>query len=274
MTPTEPRDQMTVNVDGSPQVLLTLRRGLQVLEAIARSEGSARAKEIADSTSIGLATCYQILRTLRHDGYVTRVDHGRYQLGPRCALLAEHYRRHGPQTKELRTILERLHADLNETTYLTIRDNSAITVNAFLVSTRALRVEGLEVGYSGHPHARASCKAVLAFLPRAEVDRYLSSGSKLTQVTPHTIASRRAFDEELEATHARGYAIDREEFKTDVGCVSAAFFDRDGLPRGSLTVAVPIHRLAAQESDLAARTQAAAADASRHLGWSGRYPPR
>jgi IclR family acetate operon transcriptional repressor len=254
-------------------VLLTLHRGLFVLEAIARSDGQARAKDLAETTGVNLATCYQILRTLQHEGYVTRLRDRRYRLGPRLGFLVEHYDRQAAPPGELLDILDKLHQDLDESSYMTARSDSTIAITAYRIGTRTLRVGNLEIGFSGHPHARASCKAILAFLSEPEVESFLSGTDPLPAVTSRTFTDWQAFLVELKRTRERGYAIDHEEFAPDVGCVAAPFFDEDGSPVGSYATSMPVSRLNTDEEEFASRIIEAARQASHALGWTGDYPP-
>src|SRR5262245_51058231 len=77
--------------EGSSGLLLTLDRGIQVLEQIARGQGRATAKSLTADLGINLGTCYQLLRTLQAHGYVHRLHGGRYGLGTRIGFLADHY---------------------------------------------------------------------------------------------------------------------------------------------------------------------------------------
>ncbi len=101
-------------------VLLTLDRGLRVLEEIARFEGDATAKSISASVGVNLGTCYQLLRTLEQRGDVHKcpaVDSG----WAMCRLLIESYDSHKEPPVEFLEILHDLHRDLEETVYVSLR---------------------------------------------------------------------------------------------------------------------------------------------------------
>ena len=57
---------------GSSGTLLTLDRGICVLEEIARGNGLGTARSIGATLGINQGTVYQILRTLQDSGYVRR----------------------------------------------------------------------------------------------------------------------------------------------------------------------------------------------------------
>ena len=156
---------------------------------------------------------------------------------------------------------------------MTLRSDAAIAITAYRIGTRTLRVGNLEIGFSGHPHARASCKAILAFLPELELENFFAGTDTLPAVTAHTITDWHSLLAELKRTRERGYAIDREEFAPDVGCVAAPFFDEDGTPVGSYAISTPLNRLNTHEEDFASRITEAARHATQTLGWTGNYPP-
>ena len=89
-------------------LLLTLDRGIRVLEEIAHSDGRATAKTLSASLEINLGTTYQLLRTLQANGYVNRRAGGRYQLGARIGFLIDHYKRQGNFEDVVRLLVVRL----------------------------------------------------------------------------------------------------------------------------------------------------------------------
>ena len=62
--------------EGPRDVLTSVSRALDVLEAVAASPLPLPAKAIAQSLEISLGTSYHVLHTLEHAGYVVRVGHG------------------------------------------------------------------------------------------------------------------------------------------------------------------------------------------------------
>lgn len=232
-----------------PTVLQTLVRGLDVLEAVASGQGRATAKLIARALGLRPSTCYHLLRTLRAEGYVVRVEGGTYDVGPRGGRLGHHLEvRFGP-SPEISALLSRLHNKTQETAYVCGWYHGGIVMQQFKSGTKALQVKELEVGYSGNMHARASCKSVLAFLPK-DIISTMFSGVQLEKLTPNTIVSFADLVKQLGQVRQVGYAIDDEEFNEGVCCVSAPFFTADGSPVGSFTVSVPSQRLAAMRTSI------------------------
>ena len=253
-------------------ILSTLQRGLRLLEAVAEGGGEATAKELSERTGIRLGTCYHLLRTMQEEGYIVRLPGGRYALGGRLAFLYESLRKRVSPTPEIAEILRALHKRTNETAYVAGWYGDEITLQQYLEGNQAVAVRGLEVGYRDNPHARASCKAILAALPEERVREYLGPRG-LPQLTVNTITDLDSLLAQLAETAARGYAVDREEFSSGVCCVSAAFVDQRSLPLGSFTISVPAARFEETLGQLVDAVLEAARRASEAHGYTGVFPP-
>lgn len=254
-------------------LLLTLNRGIQVLERVATERGYATAKSLVADLEINLGTCYQILRTLQHAGYVHRLPGGRYVLGTRIGYLSDRYESAVAPSPELLDILHDLHQTLGETVYITLRRNSDLPILGLREGTNMLRVGSLTVGYSGHPHIRASAKAYLAHIPLASLDGFFETRT-FEPLTPNTITSWDALLNELDATRRRGYGVDREEFTAGVSCIGAVILGADAQPHGAYGTSLPASRFADEEAAIAGHVVQAAERASRSLGYEGSYPPK
>ncbi len=261
----------TATKDDRRGVLLTLDRGIAVLEEIARQEGKATAKGLSETLGINVGTCYQLLRTLHVNGYITRLPGSRYGLGTRVAFLIDHYESSAAPPEELIAILRDLHASLGESVYVSLRTGTKLQVVACFEGTKAVRVGGIHVGYSDHPHARASGKCFMAFVPPEDLETYVDK-ERLTPITPATITDWTALLDDLEATRERGYALDLEEFNEGVGCISVPLFGPDGESTGALAISIPISGLDERRDELAARAIDAGRAGSRTLGYEGLYP--
>ena len=102
---------------GSSGTLLTLDRGIRVLEEIARGNGLGTARSIGATLGINQGTVYQILRTLQDSGYVHRQPGGRYQLGARIAYLVDGYQIQAAPPQVIIDFLHTLHHAIDETVY-------------------------------------------------------------------------------------------------------------------------------------------------------------
>jgi IclR family acetate operon transcriptional repressor len=234
--------------------LVTLLRGLSVLEEVAAAGGATTAKAISRKLGINLGTTYHLLRTLRASGYIVRLHGGQYDVGASSSALSRRLQLRCGPPPELSPLLVRLHNRTQETAYLCGWYHGTIMLQQYIAGQRALIVRNLEAGYSGNMHARASCKAVLAFLPEKQVAT-MFSGLDLPRVGPKTVDSYEELVESLTQTRRQGYALDLEEFAEGVCCISAPFFGADDAPLGSFTVSVPISRFQTSQTKLIADTR-------------------
>jgi DNA-binding IclR family transcriptional regulator len=63
-------------------LIRSLQRGLQIINIVAL-QSPIHAKLVARSAGLSLPTAYHLLRTLVHDGYLSRLPDGTYVLGER-----------------------------------------------------------------------------------------------------------------------------------------------------------------------------------------------
>jgi IclR family acetate operon transcriptional repressor len=125
-----------------------------------------------------------------------------------------------------------------------------------------------DVGAERPIHATAVGKAIIAFLPAAELDGVLS---RLTyeRYTPRTIVQRRALEAELRRIRGAGCANDDEEHIEGIRCVAAPVRIYSGQVVASLCTVGPKSRMTRQRlRDLRAPLLALAATVSERLGAS------
>lgn len=254
-------------------LLLTLNRGIKVLEEIARAEGGATAKMLSTTLDINLGTVYQLLRTLQANGYINRLPGGLYQLGSRIGYLIDRYELQTAIPQPVIDNLHELHLATDETVYVSLAQGSEITIVASREGTRRLRVGNAVVGYSDYPHARASGKAFLAYCEPSDLDDHFDN-RKLEALTPNTITSWDQLLAEFEEIRRAGVAFDHEEFDEGIACVGAVIVATDDLPVGSYSAALPKARFDRERDSVIAAVTTAAEKASRALGYVGSFPPR
>jgi IclR family acetate operon transcriptional repressor len=257
-----------------PSLLKTLQRGLLVLEQIAEQDAQATAKLLSEQTGLRIGTCYHLLRTLQHEGYVVRLPGGRYALGPRVAFLHDRWQAQFVAMPELKAILRVLRDRVNETSYIAGWQGNAIVLQDSLDGTNPVGVRYLRHGYRENPHARASCRSILSLLSEQRANAFLASYGELSSLTERTITDPEALKENLREAARLGYALDYEEFAEGVCCCSAAFVDAGGFPIGSLTISAPTGRFEDKRDELISAVVDAGIQASRLFGYEGTYPPR
>ncbi len=247
------------------EVIVSLWRGLQILELLATAPEGLLAKTISARSGLHLSTCYHLLNTLVDAGYVTKLG-GSQRFGltgkvsyPRLAGIEG-----APIVALLLPHLHALRDETRESAYLSIRSGDEIAIGAIVESPQALRVAMLYVGYSEANHATAIGKAILAYLDDYDVTAYLARHG-MPAFTRHTITCSATFKRELAAVRERGYSLDLEELAEGVCCIGAPIFNATGRVVASLGIPLPTTRYYQGGARLAEQVRSAAAAATRAL---------
>lgn len=213
----------------------SLRKALSVLNAIASASHPLTVAEVAISSGIARPTAYRFVQTLVASGYLMQdpLD-GRLSIGYSVLPLAS-------------SVLDRNRMRIEALPYLqSLAERTGERANlGILYRDRVLYVAGIEkpalptiysrFGKNAPAHCSSLGKAILAYLPEAEIQAFLNR-KPLDHYTPTTITSRVEFAEELAQTRARGYAIDRAEYNPGSFCLAAPIFDANSRPIGAIGV--------------------------------------
>jgi len=228
----------------------SVSRAVQILLAIAESEG-LQAKEVSERFGLSLPTTYHLLTTLAAEGMVTKDDRRYFRLGPRAAIISDAYSRDDVVPSNYARAINALAQSTGETTYLSVWRNGAVKVLATAQGAHAVRVVGLDTGYSDNIHARASGKLLLAFAAE-DVRESAIERMRFTALTPNTITKKKTFRQELEAIRERGYSFDRQEFQLGVDCVCFPIFQSDHVV-ACITISSPSPRFVGTQEELIGR---------------------
>lgn len=252
--------------------LQTLDRGLALLEWVASNPGNATVRQAAEALGINMTTCYHLVDTLMSRGYLVRAGHGQLRVGVALAGLSAAFVEQSRPLALLSPVVEDLRGRSQESVFLAVWDGDDVILLLFLEGPQHLTVSGFSPGFRGFAHARCSGKAILAYLPSAELDQYFAN-HELVARTPHSITDEGQFRRQLDEVRIRGWACETEEFTVGICSLGAPFFGADGRVLGALSLAVPVARFAEATDRCSKAVVASAEEASRILGYLGQYPP-
>jgi len=215
-------------------------RAMRLLEAIAEAGGECSLTELSQRTQLNISTCHHLLSTLVNRGYVAKVPVRRtYALGARILFLSN-----ACLTVDLPARAAPLLAQINEktgeTVHLAVLQGDAMMKVAKRESRHPVRVDTGTLGRTDAPHATATGKAMLAWLPEDDMRRVLAHG--LARFTPKTITEWPDLLEALRHVRRNGYAMDDEEYQPGVICVGAAIRDHNGAVVGAISASTPTMR--------------------------------
>ena len=220
-------------------------RALTLLESLARSAGGVSLTDLAAGAGLNISTCHHLLATLVKWGYVAKAPGRRYALGARGLHLGQAFLKQVDLPRRAQPLIERISADTGETVHLAVLQGDAIITLMRREGRHAVRVDTGQLGASDAPHATATGKAMLAWLPEHEIRRILAI-KRMDALTPNTITNADHLIEELRLVRRNGHATDREEFQPGVFCVGAAIRDHLGAVVGALSASTPTLRATEQ----------------------------
>lgn len=224
------------NMPRSPNYsLLTLEKGLRVLELIAENAGDIGVTQLSAQLDEPVTVIFRILRTLVSLGYVNQDPRTkRYGLGLRVWELSEKAVARLDIVETIQPILTRLTHLTGETSSLAINQGKdflyVATVNG-LQPLRAYVEPGARISLA---LPTASGRAILAFSPQAVIDELLSA--KLQRFTPKTVVDPGKLRSILEDIRRRGVSIVHGENQQQLSAVAAPIIDSVGRCIGALAM--------------------------------------
>lgn len=220
----------------------TAVRTVGILLSISRSGKGLNAKELSMDLGLPRQVTYHLLHTMLSTGIIRKNEQNRYVLGLAAASIAEGFRRQLAPPEHLSPRVRAAVAATGETAYAGGWVDGQIAVLATARGQSPVQAAEVPHGYSGHAHARATGKLLLALSAPSRREEYLAA-NPLTPITARTITSRDAFLSELDEISRLGYAIDNEEFSEGLCCLAVPVEGLGG--HYALGVSVPRERFSA-----------------------------
>ncbi|QUH02921.1 IclR family transcriptional regulator [Saccharopolyspora erythraea] len=144
-------------------------------------------------------------------------------------------------------IMEDLRQRTEETIHLTVPEEGKVVLIERLETSKPVRIS-MALGHALPLHASANGKAVLANSGQEVLVRLLAG--ELPRYTDNTVTDPDRLQAELARVRERGYAVNRGEWRIDVGSVAAAVLEAPGKPVASLSVNIPMSRLAGDAEEV------------------------
>ena len=221
----------------------SLDRAFDLLEALAAGR-ELGVTELAHRTGLVPSTVHRLLATLAKRGYVAQdAGSGRYMLGYKVSEIASGLEQRLSRLRAAaRPHLERISQETEETVNLVVLDADRVVYVDQVEGTRRVRMF-TAVGTAALAHTTGSGKAILAHRPPGSAAELYAGREPLEQLTPSSLVTVAALEEDFARIRARGYALDSEEHEVGVGCVATAVFDHAGEPVAAISVSGPTARI-------------------------------
>lgn len=221
------------------RVATTTVTSFRLLEALYRL-GGATARELATELDLAVGTVYKHLNTLQGLHYVVK-DGSVYHLG--LGFLGV-----GVAARARSGLYELTHEPLAELAE-TARGVASVVLPEHGYGVYLSQIVPPDAQSPPHHegervylHATAGGKAILAFRPPAEVDRWLDVWG-LPAVTEATVTDRERLQRELQSIRDRRFASSRGEDFEDWFSVAMPITDEDDLAVGAVCLGTPLDRV-------------------------------
>ena len=239
-----------------------------ILDALA-DEQEVSASRLADLIGEPRSTVYRLLSTMQMlDMAEPGSRRGTYRLGLKLLRLGSAVVSRFDERRAALPVMERLHEETEETVFLCVRrEDEAVCIER--IDGRWVQSMALRLGGALPLHVGAAPRALLAFEPREQWDRYLRRG-KLRRFTEHTPATRTSLIEALEEIRESGSSVSDEDVVLGMAAVGAPVFDHRGNVCAAVSLSGPRPTILGESESLSRRLIVdAGAAISRALGHVG-----
>jgi DNA-binding IclR family transcriptional regulator len=193
-----------------------ISRAASILKSIGESPSGTSLSQIAQKTGLSRSTIHRIVVALSRQEYVRTARDG-YRLGPALIRLANMSR--SSFQIDAHPYLVQLSLKLRETVDLSELTRQSITFIDQVIAQRRLRAVS-SIGTTFPLYCTAPGKAILAAMDPVDARSLLPA--RLERLTPSTLTTWTALEEEFKTIRKTGIAFDREEHTLGICAVGKA----------------------------------------------------
>jgi DNA-binding IclR family transcriptional regulator len=213
-----------------------LQKAVQVIEAIAGERCEPTAAVLARTLAIAPATCYRILQTLAHAGWIQLSTDGRCELGLGLLPLLQRLQRHELLGPRVEAVLQSLATATGVACKVSVREDDAAVTVLRVASPQPMAL-AVQPGARFHLTLGASGAVLLSALADAEIKQILQDASpECWQWQKPAAVWKRIRD-----VRRLGVATDAGTYRPDVFGISVPLLDLGGHIQGALTLTGLIH---------------------------------
>jgi IclR family transcriptional regulator, pca regulon regulatory protein len=230
--------------EGNPDFVLSLARGLRVIEAFdGRPEGLSIA-DIARATELSRAAVRRLLITLELLGYI-EANGRKYRLRHRVLHLGMSYLSSSSLATISQPAVQKITDDLGESSSVCVLDGDEVLCIAGAVR-RGLMSLDVSTGRRLPVHCTAAGRVLLAALNEDQLPTHLER-IELKALTAKTIVSREALARDVRRVSEQGFSIIDEELEDGIRAIAVPIVSKDGRVAGSLGVGAIAARVSLEE---------------------------
>ena len=219
----------------------SVTRSLRILEAVAEHQ-PVTVGELTKLFGLPKSTVQRTLVTLAEAGWLraNRRDTTRWEIGARVLAVRPAALQGSSLLTAAHEPMIRLRDALNETIHLSVPDALHCMVVVDRVDCDHPVRTFHTIGDTSPLHATAVGRAILAHLPKQDVEELIAQGlERFSDTTPADPDELRA---ELERVRTDGYAVNRNQYRPGICAIASPILDEDGTPLASVGVSMPESR--------------------------------
>jgi len=212
----------------------SLLKAIDVLNVFSLERPVLTLTEISERLGYPKTTVHSILNTLESRGVIEKTDHRHYAVGTAIITMTQTVRVNVQIRDRAAPLLRNLGDFCEVSVYLTVLEGNYSLYIYAIESSDRLQARSV-VGDRTHMHCTAVGKALLAFLPRPQIETIIEAVG-LPRFTDQTITDKKLLFENLELTRKRGYALDFAEHEEMTYCIGSPIYNERGKTIGSCSV--------------------------------------
>ncbi len=224
----------------------SVTRSLRILEAVAQHQ-PVTVGELTKIFGLPKSTVQRTLVTLAEAGWLraSRKDTTRWEVGARVLAVRPAALQGSSLFAAARDPMVQLRDKVNETIHLSVPDALQCMVVVDRVDCDHAVRTFHAIGDTSPLHATATGRAVLAHLPKQDIEELITQGlERYSESTPADPEDLRA---DLRRIRTDGYAVNRNQYRPGVCAIAAPILDEDGTPLATVAISMPDSRYDADE---------------------------
>ncbi len=230
-----PKPDRLDGFSGDPNFMLSLARGLAVLEAFSERKRPLTISQVAQRTQLSRASVRRCLYTLEQLGYVSQ-EGGQFALRPRVLHLGHAYFSSTSLVSLAQPVLDALSAAIDATCALAILDDTDIL---YLVRSEVQRVltHALGMGSRLPAYCTSSGRLLLAHLPGPALEQFFAR-AELRPRTTQTKISRVQLERAFASARELDYVLVDEELEPGLRAIAVPVRSVEGQVVAGISVSV------------------------------------
>lgn len=230
--------------EGNPDFVLSLARGLAVIEAFEDHSEGVTVGDVAARTGLSRASVRRLLITLEMLGYASHAGPV-YRLGSRALRLGFSFLSSTSLPAVALPVLEEITAMIHESSSISALDGDEIVYLARSATRRVMSV-GLSVGSRLPAYCTSMGRVLLAALGDGDLPAYLERVT-LRAYTPKTLTSKTMLSAEIDRVRLQGYALVNEELELGLRSLAVPVRTRAGKVVAAMNTGVQASRVTPEE---------------------------